>query len=209
MSDFPYTPNPASLRRFFENMPATGIPNKVTLQVLESLGFKSKNDRYILPVLKSLKFVDDSGVPTAAWQRYRHTGQSSAVMASAIRTAYSDLFRTYPDANQKDNEALRNYFSSHSKSGQAVLNLIVRTFKTLCELSDFEGTPAESAEAEEIVEIPGANGRNSSLKTSKVPKYESGLTVNINIALQLQATDDASVYDKFFAAMKKHLINAE
>ncbi len=209
MSDFPYTPNPANLRRFFEKIPETGIPGKVTLQVLKSLGFKSSNDRSILAALKSLKFVDDSGVPTEAWQRFRHTGQNAAVMASAIRAAYSDLFRTYPDANQKDNEALRNYFSSHSKSGQAVLNLMVRTFKTLCELSDFEAVPAESAEPEEIVEVPGGNVRNSSLKTAKLPKYESGLTVNINIALQLQATDDASVYDKFFAAMKKHLINAE
>ena len=64
MPDFPYTPNPASLRRFFEKIPSTGVPDKVTLQVLNSLGFTSSNDRYILPVLKALKFVDGSGVPT-------------------------------------------------------------------------------------------------------------------------------------------------
>ncbi|PYU05649.1 MAG: hypothetical protein DMG33_10365 [Acidobacteria bacterium] len=207
MRDFPYTPNPASLRRFFEKIPSTGVPDKVTLQVLNSLGFTSSNDRYILPVLKALKFVDGSGVPTQVWQRYRNKGVGPSVMATAVRGLYADLFAIYPDANQKDNEALRNYFSSHSKAGEAVLNLTVRTFKTLCELSDFESEAAEEVEVEVSAE-GGSGSKKPSSKTIK-PMQQSGLTVNINIALQLQATDDASVYDKFFAAMKKHLITPE
>jgi len=205
VSDFPYTPNPASLRRFLEKIPTTGVPDKLTQKVLESLGFKSKNDRYILSVLKALKFVDDSGSPTQAWQRYRNKGVGSSVLASAVKTLYANLFTTYPDANQKDNEALRNYFGSHSKSGEAVLNLTVRTFKTLCELSDFD------TESLDELDVP-ASEENGKAKASSRPvkiAHQSGLTVNINIALQLQATDDATVYDKFFAAMKKHLIASE
>lgn len=208
MSDFPYTPNPANLRRFFERIPTTGVPSKVTLQLLSSLGFKSSNDRYILPVLKSLGFVENSGVPTQMWQRYRHTGEGPVVMASAVKRTYSGLFQTYPDANQKDNEALRNYFSGHSKSGEAVLNLMVRTFKTFCELSDFEAVSPEVQEKEDL-EARNVKSPKQLPRTLNIPKQQSGLTVNINIALQLQATDDASVYDKFFAAMKKHLITPE
>jgi hypothetical protein len=37
----------------------------------------------------------------------------------------------------------------------------------------------------------------------------SGPAININIQLQLQATEDAKVYDNFFAAMKKHLFPSE
>ena len=33
-----------------------------------------------------------------------------------------------------------------------------------------------------------------------------GLTVNINLQLQLPATDDASVYDNLFSALRKHLL---
>ncbi len=179
MPDFPYTPNPANLRRFFEKIPSTGIPDKVTIQVLASLGFKSSNDRYILPVLKALKFVDGSGIPTKVWQQYRNKGIGTSVLAGAVKVLYSNLFTTYPDANQKDNEALRNYFSSHSKAGEAVLNLTVRTFKTLCELSDFEKEiEVPEIQAEEMQETEKSITR--AIKT-----HQSGLTVNINIALQL------------------------
>jgi len=206
--DFPYTPNPANLRRFFEQIPSTGVPTKLTYQVLASLGFKSTNDRYFIPVLKALKFVDDSGVPTQTWQRYRNKNLGPSIMAAAVKALYADLFATYPDAHQKDNEALRNYFSSHSKGGEAVLNLTVRTFKTLCELSDFEKvTGVEKEPEKELLSNGGAGGEK--VLTKVIRAQRSGLTVNINIALQLQATDDATVYDKFFAAMKKHLIGTE
>lgn len=205
MLDFPYTPTPTSLRLFLEKIPSMGVPGKLTIKVLESLGFKTKNDRAILAVLKALKFVDDSGTPTLAWQRYRNKGLGPSVMASALKTLYADLFTTYPDANQKDNEALRNYFSTHSKAGEAVLNLTVRTFKMLCELADFENEV--EVETDDSAESPDDKEKPLSKKVKTT--QQSGLTVNINIALQLQATDDASVYDKFFAAMKKHLITPE
>ena len=35
----------------------------------------------------------------------------------------------------------------------------------------------------------------------------TGMTVNINIQLQIPATDKAEIYDSFFAAMKKHLLS--
>lgn len=114
------------------------------------------------------------------------------------------LFKTYPDANRKDNEALRNYFSTHSKVGEKTLNLIVRTFKTLCELGDFESSDS-------VTVINGIKEEKTSENKSKVTKViqQPGMTVNINVQLQLQATDDAAVYEKFFAAMKKHLLPPE
>lgn len=206
LADFPYTPNPATLRRFFEQIQSTGVPSGVTIRYIESIGFKTKNDRYILATLKALKFVDDAGNPTPTWQRYRNKEAAAGVMASAMHVAYSDLFATYPDANRKDNEALRNFFSTHTKVGEAVLNLIVRTFKTLCELADFEKmapAPVPQPDVREDLQ------KNVVIPVVAKPQLQSGMTVNINIQLQLQATEDASIYDKFFAAMKKHLFPSE
>ena len=39
-------------------------PEKFTQRFLESLEFKSPNDRLIIGVLKSLKFLSDDGKPT-------------------------------------------------------------------------------------------------------------------------------------------------
>src|SRR5439155_21417783 len=114
MADFPYSPHAASVKRFLEHVQKAGVPDKVTLKYLEKVGFKGKNDRYILGILKFLGFVDSTGVPTKMWRAYRNKEAARATLAAAMREAYGDLFRTYPDAHRKDNEALRNYFSAHT-----------------------------------------------------------------------------------------------
>jgi hypothetical protein len=180
----------------------------VTIKYLEKVGFKSTNDRYILGLLKFLGFVDAGGVPTKLWPAYRNRNSGGKALAAAIRQSYSDLFKTYPDANRKDGEALRNYFSAHTKVAESTLGLIVGTFKMLC-AADVEGPAPALEEEEEDTEIAAQSRRG--LKTPKgSASHESsgshGPTININIQLQLPATDDGAIYDKLFAALKKHLV---
>jgi uncharacterized protein DUF5343 len=202
MAEFPYTPNPANLKRFLDHVQSAGVPSKVTIQYITSAGFKSTNDRAILTVLKTLGFVDSSGVPTDTWRAYRDRDKARAVMATVLESSYSGLFSTYPDAYRRDNEALRNYFSAHTSVGEAVLSLIVRTFKTLAELADFEATPV-AVPGGELTPPPAVRHEAVAPKLSAAP----GLTVNINIQLQLPATENETIYEKLFASLKKHLLN--
>jgi len=39
-----------------------------------------------------------------------------------------------------------------------------------------------------------------------VTREGGGVTVNVNIRLELPATQDASVYDKIFESLKKHIL---
>jgi hypothetical protein len=205
-ADFPYMTNPATLRRFLEKVQTLGVPAKVTVSYLQSLGFKSKNDRPIIPALKFLAFLGSSGEPTESWQKYRPKASAGSVLANSIRTGYADLFSTYPDAERKDTEALRNYFSTHTKVGESTLNMIVRTFKTLCEAADFSAVaPTPLAERGDV----DGHGAGKSGPGITIKKAQPGPAININIQLQLQATEDAKVYDNFFAAMKKHLFPIE
>ncbi len=198
-----YTPTPAAIPRFLEEIQTLGVPPKVTMQYLESIGFKSTNDRPIIGVLKALGFVDVNGVPTDRWRNYRDKGKAKGVLAAAITEAYSNLFEIYPDAYRRDNEALRNYFSTHSSNlNEATLQLVVRTFKALCGSADF----ASPAAAEEVLEQTTSKDR---IEVSKIKSQQSdggALTININIQLQLPATDDASVYEKLFEAMNKTIL---
>jgi hypothetical protein len=206
MAEFPYTPNPVVLKKFFAHIQSAGVPEKVTIKYLAQVGFKSTNDRYVISLLKFLGLLDSSGVPSKVWQRYRNRSTSARTLAGAIRNGYSDLFRTFPDAYRKDNEALRNYFSAHSKVAERTLGLIVSTFKSLCDLADFE--EVESSEPTEEAETPEV----PPTLTEKAPPAQRPASsqipaVNINIQLQLPATDDAGIYDKLFAALKKHLLS--
>lgn len=206
MPDFPYLSNYGSLRKFLAHIQTAGVPAKVTLQYLESVGFKSTNDRPIIGVLKSIGFIDGSGVPTKLWNGYRSKDKAGSLMAQAVKQAYSGLFTTYPDANRKDAEALRNYFSTHTSVGEGALGQIVKTFQTLCEAGDFDAVPAVAG----LPVVDAADAAQGSVISQqfKVPAGGSQtLVLNLNIELQIPATEDATIYEKFFEAMKKHLLS--
>jgi hypothetical protein len=121
-----------------------------------------------------------------------------------LQKSYADLFRTYPDAHRKDNEALRNYFSAHTKVADSTLGLIVSTFKALCAIADFDN-PANEPETPAAASTP--ERPKVALKEELAERNSAGRApaININIQLQLPATDDGKIYDNLFAAMKKHL----
>jgi hypothetical protein len=199
--EYPYIVAAVALKKFVNEIPNTGVPEKLSQAELVSRGFKSGNHRVLIPIMKFIKFIDDSGKPTENWVNFRDKGQSKRVMASCLRVAYSDLFKMYPNAQDKDTEALRNFFSTRVTAGQRVLESTVATFKALCELADFSGEQIEVLEPHD-----GEEGRAKRGKEVVAQLSQPGLTINLNIQLTLPATENAEIYEKIFAAMKKNLI---
>ena len=68
---FPYTTKSTSIGVYLEHIHNAGIPSKVTLKYLESVGLTSKNDRPLVPLFRALGFLDSSGVPTSRYRDYR------------------------------------------------------------------------------------------------------------------------------------------
>lgn len=210
MAEFPYSPHAAKIKLFFDHIQKAGVPEKVTLKYLEQVGFKSKNDRYLLPILKFLGFVDEGGKPTPVWNGYRDRQTARTILAHAIRKSYADLFKTYPDADRKDSEALQNYFSAKTNVADTTNSLIVATFRALVASADFDvpggGSHDESRNAPPTLAV--SLEERKSLDGAGVGYQRGGCpTININIQLQLPATEDASIYEKLFAALRKHLIS--
>ena len=203
---FPYTVKTGSLKDFIGKIQITNIPARVTSKHLESLGFKSTNDRAIISILKFISFLDSNGVPTDFYKNYRNTSKAKHVIAKAIKESYKPLFDVYPDAHRKDFETLRNFFSTHTSVGEKALKSTVFTFKALCGLGDFEGAGDVQISAEvkplpqPAIQIPQGTQTNASGYGFNIP------AVNIKIELQLPSTEDASIYDKLFASLKKHLL---
>jgi len=199
MSEIPYTPLAGKIQEYFSKFQEVGIPDKVNKEWLKSIGFSSGNDYYIIRVLKAIKFLDETNVPSEFWRRYKDPTQSRTVLAEAIRTGYSDLFKTYEDAHRKDREALYAYFMSKTGKAKATVDLMVNTFANLCQLADFEALPLMPEKPEKL-EKP-----EISVKPTKgvIPE------IHINIQLHLPPTDDPSVYENLFKSLKKHLLPAD
>jgi len=202
MAEFHYTPVPSKIKSYFDKIQTTGIPDKVNREYLKSIGFKSSNDAYIITILKKLGFLDSSSVPTDRWKNYRDKKQAPKIMAQAIREAYSSLFDLYSDAFRKDKEAIRNFFSSKTEVGEKTIEYMVSTFKNLCELADFEIVDVIPSYEKKVKTV------GFPTVTTGIPSTK-GLTININIQLQLPATNDASIYDKLFESLKKHILSQE
>jgi len=194
MSKYPYILSTGRLRSFIEIIPKMGIPPKINTRTLPTLGFKSTNDRPIVKILEFINFIDASGAPTQNYRDFRDSSKAKIVMASEIRKAYSELFGIYHDAFRKDDNSLKNFFRPTTDAGEQVVERIVDTFKVLCSFADFEAVPPEEVVAKERAELRA------------IPSLPSGVTLNVNIQLALPATDDASVYDKIFKALKDHLL---
>jgi hypothetical protein len=200
--DYPYTKSLSSISRLFEEIRKVGIPGKVTVAYLKSIGFTSSNDAYLVGLLKGIGFVDSGGGPTSVWKEYRGHDHKS-VMATAVRAGYKNLFQTYPDADKRDDEAIANLVRQNTNYGADTVKRVVGSFKALCELADFSGsshvaTPPQPATPTTVV-TPQSG--------APVPPAAPGQPViNLNIQLELPAQADEKFYDNFFAAMKKHLM---
>ncbi|MEW6114372.1 MAG: DUF5343 domain-containing protein, partial [Thermodesulfobacteriota bacterium] len=199
MKDYAYTTVPGKLKPLLAKIREVAVPGKVTQQWLSSIGFKSSNDRSMLPVLAFIGLVDEPGAPTAKWKELRGANYK-AVLAEGIREGYAELFATYEDAHQRTDEELRHFFGTRCSAGSQVLARIVATFRHLCDLADLKlSAPTPTAPTD-------GQGKLGLRPTGDLsPIHMPPLAININIQLSLPETTEELVYDRLFAALRRHL----
>src|SRR5258708_35345486 len=117
MGDFAYTVVPGKLKPLLGKIRSVGVPPKVTIQWLKTIGFKSSNDSTLVGVLKFIDLIDANNVPTSRWSQFRGSDHK-AVLGDAIRHGYDDLFSVYPDANNRSQTELDHVFSTSSTGGR-------------------------------------------------------------------------------------------
>jgi hypothetical protein len=208
LAEVPTAMSAKTIERFLTVVATSGVPTKVDTKFLKSVGFKSGNDTSLIGVFKLLGFIDASQSPTQIWTDYRDKSRSSKVLGAAIKTAYSDLFTLYPDAHRKDDEAIRNWIRSATTAGEVTVQRATATFKALVAKADFDNI--ESTDTTHVATATAATlpVAPQGYVAPTIPQLgRSNPAVNINIELQVPATNDPKVYENFFAAMKKHLLD--
>jgi len=68
---YPYTPVTGKLKTLLQKMRTTGIPPKLSVAHLKTLGFTSSNDPSMINVLRFIGLIDGSTIPTPLWSEYR------------------------------------------------------------------------------------------------------------------------------------------
>jgi hypothetical protein len=201
MADFIYTTVPGKIKQLLAKIREVGVPQKVTVQWLKTVGFKSSNDASLIGILKFIGLADSSGVPTSRWTQYRGANHRE-VLGAAIREGYADLFAVYPDANQRSQADLDHVFSTSSSGGKQVIAKTVSTFRALAEQADFPPV-------NEQTDLQMASGP---LHTPPAPAaapgarpLNSGPSLHIDIQIHISPEASPEQIDHVFASMAKHL----
>lgn len=208
MTEYAYTSGTGKLKQFLNEIRTSGVPERLIVKELEKRGYKTKEDRRIIPILKAIGFLDVSGKPTKRYTDYQNSENSKKVLAEGIREGYSELFKLYPDAYKQDTKKLNGFFKTETKLGDKAVSYIQGTFQALCSMADFDGeyTPPP-ADGEELAEPSKDNGNSSNVPIIPDMMDGSSVTINVNLQLSLPETKDYEVYDKIFESLKKNLLD--
>ena len=206
MAEFQYTTVPGKLASLLARLQATGVPTTTTTRWLELLGFRSKNDRGMLGVLKFIGFIDEAGHPTNRWKQYRGP-RPRQVVAEGVREGYSGLFEVYPNAWKCTQEELQSFFRLYSTAGTQVVSKTVSTFVALCDLADFEAAPLPTrvVESKPTQIAPEAVRQDEEAELERrepAPPCVPSLHIDIQIHISPDSTSEQ--IDQIFASMAKH-----
>jgi Family of unknown function (DUF5343) len=208
-----YAVGVGGLKDFLTKMRTAGVPGRVTIEFLKTLGLKSSNDRAIIPVLKAIAFLDQSGAPTDAYKQFRDPKKGPKVLAEALRSAYSDLFLANEKAQDLSIEDLKGVIATKTSKGERVVTEIARTFTTLAKAADFSG--AVSAPEDDQNDAPADRASDSSARVQAErerlpppppPDRHGRAAFHYNIQIHLPTTTDITIYNAIFKSLRENLL---
>ncbi len=212
---YPYSTSTGRIPEILDKIQTVGQPSKVDKTWFSSIGFTKQSDQRMIAVLKFIGFIESNGVPTDKWTKFRSKKSGKKILGEALKDAYNELYSIYPDAHEIDKEELIHFFSTRTTAGKLALAHTVNTFKNMADYAEFDGISTQKSIPEEEkpidsteLEVEDSSYKRTSNNFSKqIESIKSGITINLNIQLSVPETTDEKVYDKFFEALKKHLLS--
>lgn len=171
---FPYTTQPAALRRLLKEIPQRPKPGKLTLDILKTWNVLKANDATPIGVLKKLGMVGPAGEPLDGYADFMNAPPAGPrSLGTKIKQHYKDVFDSSHEPH-KDEQALRQFFRIHAGGSEKTIDLQVQTFKALCDYADFSGDAGPGAGAagtqagEMTAETLGATGGSPGFPAVKI-----------------------------------------
>jgi hypothetical protein len=109
----------------------------------QTIGLKGTNDRSVIPLLRTLGFLDTSGTPTPKYALLKDPGASKKALGVAIRSAYSPLFDSDENAHKLQNDKLKGLIAQVAGTDEDMTARILSTFNALIKLADLSETAEE------------------------------------------------------------------
>ena len=206
-----YTMKPNAISLYFDALLKAEAPERFTYSFLESLEFKSTNDRLFVRILKDLRFLDADGVPLDRYFEFLDRSRSKRVVAEGVREAYSGLFAVNIAANELPVDEVKNKLRTLYKGAKtdSVIDRISTTFVALCDYADFSILEQAGNKHNEQNEDQQDNQSEQGRETSR-DEVPTGGSLNLgalqyHLNIVLPESRDQAVYDAIFKSLRDHL----
>lgn len=196
----PYMPNPGAITKILEKIKQAETPTTFNSDFLGTkLGFKGGNNRMFISWAKKMGLLNSDGTPTTLYKQFRNTDTSETSLASALKNGYSELYSRNEYCHELDRKQFKGLVmeATGEPADSQKVKMMVSTFFNVKSLANFDAKPVV-ATAENIKKEKDATGKISG-------GVKLGLNYTIN--LTLPKTDDPSIYNAIFKALKDNLLN--
>jgi hypothetical protein len=206
----PYLSSNKNVANLFEKILTAQKPSTFTHDYLQNtIGLKGTNDRPLIPLLRTLGFLDPANVPTAAYDLLKNSTTAKGAIAAGIKKAYEGLFKANEKANELGPAELKGLLSQVSGVDESMVEWSARTFAALAKLADFSApAPAvvEVEKSDDEEETDESSDEAEKLKNKKRQNAAlSGLRpeFHYNIQIHLPGNGTEETYLNIFNALRR------
>lgn len=205
-ASLPYLSSNKNVETLFSTIQSAKVPDRFTQDFLATtIGLKGTNDRGMIPLLRTLGFLDQSGTPTPAYRQLKNRESARVAIANGVRAAYAPLFEANENAQSLPSEKLKGLVAQVAGTDDDMTARIVATFNALSKQGDFVSrAPVIDTSDEEAAESNSDGNESSGRSLGRAP-LGKGLNTqfhyNIQVHLPSNATED--VYLNIFNAIRK------
>lgn len=199
--DYPYMVSNNKIGPILQKAEQAEKPSRFTNEFLKKLGFSSSNDRAIIPLLKRLSFLNESGAPTEHYDDLKDKAKRPYVLGERIRDLYSELYSINTNIHDAPDDEIKGAISRVTGKDAKSVNRFFATLKTLIGLAKFTAQPQKKKEEDK------SSQETSKPDTSATKKDQPPHPAfHYNIQVHLPATTDIGVYNAIFKSLKDNLL---
>lgn len=205
-ASLPYLSSNKNVDVLFSTIQSAKVPDRFTQDFLATtIGLKGTNDRGMIPLLRTLGFLDQSGAPTAAYRQLKNRDSAKIAIANGVRAAYAPLFEANENAQSLASDKLKGLVAQVAGTDDDMTARIVSTFNALSKQGDFSSrAPVPESGGEEGEDSTPDADEATGKQPTRVP-LGKGLNpqfhYNIQVHLPSNATEE--VYLNIFNAIRK------
>ncbi|WP_153020076.1 DUF5343 domain-containing protein [Paramesorhizobium deserti] len=197
----PYLASNKNVPTVFERIKGAKIPDKFTHSFLTTtIGLKGTNDRQLIPLLRNMGFIDQSGTPLPPYNLLKGHNPAAAI-AAGMRRAYAPLFDADQEAQKLPSDRLKGLISQVGGVDADATSRIAATFTSLAKLADFDSEAAVPSSPERATSADALN--NASTDENKPNSKGLRTEFHYNIQIHLPANGNEETYLNIFNAIRK------